>query len=1093
MTQKYQQFITSIEVFINKYYQNLLIRGGIIFAAFSLLLFLIIAVFETIGWFNSSVRLFLLLFFLTTTLFIFAYYLLLPLLRLFKLLPRITHHYANILLVKAFPEISDQIINILELKSLSTSHNADLIEASILQKIDKLSPYNFNLAIDYRRNKPVFLYFLAVVGCFLIVLFSKPSLIIDSSSRIIHYNKQFEKNVGYQVLLADTTLVVEKGKDLKVNFLVNGPVLPADLYIKFGSNTYLLPPIVNGSFSYTFKAINQNFSFYIFNSEYRTGAFQIRVINAPLLHNFSVQLQYPLYINRETESFNNLNEFNVPVGTVLTYQLKTYDADQLEFCGDTLECLPFKPVLGVYSFAHTFTAIHSTNYRIKATNQHFSSTVLTGRVTVLPDFYPGITIEKVMDKQSSNVIHFKGFITDDYGFSSLTFHANQSSVVLPIQKSLNQQEFYYSYEFKGTEGDEFTYFFEVFDNDGVNGPKATRSETYIYSIPQFSDILQQQQEANKALEEKLDKGLLMAHHLQRDIEQIQKSLLQENLSDYERKSQMEQLVQKNKELENLLSELSRDNLNKQSNTSLSDQQKQELLDKQKALQEMFDNMMTDELKDLLKQIEELQKNFNQQEFNQLSKDLKLNYEHLAKDIDRNMELLKRYNIESGVYEISNQLETLSKQQDSLARSNLLSNTELSQNELSQIQQELSLLQQTYDSLLNLNKTHDKPMELSEFNQEFNQIQDLMGKTQKELEQQNSDAVKSAEQGAKKMKQLSEDMSNSMQKNSSQQEGENADNLRVLLENFFYISFTQESIIEKFVGLNTSDPLFAALAVDQNKLLGSFTAIRDSLYALSKRTMQVGSHISSTAFTIETNLIAANEALLQQNFNRLNITQRTVLEKSNDLILLLSESLQNMDNMGQGSGSSNKKQKKPKKGQPSLSEMRKSQENMKQQLERMLNDMKNSQNQGGSQQGEQLARMLAEQEMFQQMLNDMLNGQSGVGKDTEQQLREIQRLIDQNRRDIINKSVSQSTLMRQNQIVTRLLDSEKSEQQRDLDNKRESKTANKYTNSPINNLFDEPTESIIFNELFYQNNLLLQPYYKVKYQKYLNEINNFENE
>ena len=55
---------------------------------------------------------------------------------------------------KHFPEISDKLLNLLQLKELSyTMADSDLLETAIMQKTSALSPIPFAKAIDLKQNK----------------------------------------------------------------------------------------------------------------------------------------------------------------------------------------------------------------------------------------------------------------------------------------------------------------------------------------------------------------------------------------------------------------------------------------------------------------------------------------------------------------------------------------------------------------------------------------------------------------------------------------------------------------------------------------------------------------------------------------------------------------------------------------------------------------------------------------------------------------------------------------------------------------------------------------------------------------------------
>ena len=159
------------------------------------------------------------------------------------------------------------------------------------------------------------------------------------------------------------------------------------------------------------------------------------------------------------------------------------------------------------------------------------------------------------------------------------------------------------------------------------------------------------------------------------------------------------------------------------------------------------------------------------------------------------------------------------------------------------------------------------------------------------------------------------------------------------------------------------------------------------------------------------------------------------------------------------------------------------ENIKQQLQQMIEQMKNGQN--SQNMGKEMGQSLMQHEMMQQMLRDLMN-KDGVGSDARKILQEIDNMLEQNRKELISKSINAQTIMRQNMITTRLLDAEKAEMEREYDDKRESKSADEFYSNPLK--FFEYKENDNFTiEYLNRNSHKLSNFYNNKYKQYLNNI------
>ena len=111
-------------------------------------------------------------------------------------------------------------------------------------------------------------------------------------------------------------------------------------------------------------------------------------------------------------------------------------------------------------------------------------------------------------------------------------------------------------------------------------------------------------------------------------------------------------------------------------------------------------------------------------------------------------------------------------------------------------------------------------------------------------------------------------------------------------------------------------------------------------------------------------------------------------------------------------------------------------------------MKGQMSQGpkpGERQGmsQQLAQMAQQQaalrEALQQLADELGGGNTEDGK-LAKELREIADQMDKTEEDIVNKRLTEETLKRQEEILTRLLEAQDADRQRKTDNERQSNTA-----------------------------------------------------
>lgn len=1083
MTDNIQILKDKLNKFIDKYYANLLLKGIIFIPIVFFLVIFFVSWLEYINWFSINIRLFIFLFSFATLLFFVFVFLLVPLLKFFKIGKRLSDRKAAKIIALHFPDVQDKIINALELHN-DFSEKDELIIAGINQKIEELSKFNFSEAVNFKSNLKIAPYLIIALLVFLLSFFVTPEIYTSGTKRLVDFNTEYVKEVDFSVFVDNKKLSVNKGDNLQIDIILDGQKLPEELFINYGNLDFLLEKITEKHYKYKFKNVNNNFYFGIHdNKNFRSKNYEVKVLLTPILKNYKANLIYPKYINKNNETFSNINEINVPHGSNLEWEFFT------QFCDSIL--LKKKDTILSYKVKNNFLkisniALKNTTFFVSLINQNTKIESLIGiKVNVIPDLYPSIRVNYVKDKTNQRLFYFKGIISDDFGFSKLEVHKSKNKEAINYIKNLRQQEFYYAYEFP-KDSLETEIYFKVYDNDFVGGPKSAHSDAIKITFPKAAEIDNKQKEDFKAITEKLDKSLMMAYELERDIQEIKKSLINDNLKNWEKKKQIENLIDKHNQLNKIVNEIAKKNLEKDNFKNSFSESAQELLEKQKQIQELLENVMSDEIKKMLEELEKLSQQYNEDKLNELSKKMEINYDELSKELDRNLELLKKFEIEERINNQIENLKKLSRKQNKLGKElgQRKTNLDSLKKQNKKNVEELQRISKEYKENKEKNEELKNPMDLKDFQDSFKQIEKNILDNEKQIQDNEQNAKENAKQNAKDLKQLAENMKEMLEKNKQKEMGENADALRLLLNNLFFISFGQEKLMNEFLYIDYDNPKYIHFLEEQKKLTDDFKIVRDSLYSLSKRTPLIGKHISKSAFSIENEMINTLSFIEKRNIGMARRKQQEVLTSSNDMILLLSESLQKMDAMGGGQGSGNKKKKqKPKKNaKESLSDMKKTQESFKQQLQDMLNNMK----QGKGKSKAQMGKMLAQQEVLQQMLNELLNN-GDIGKQATKQLKEIKNLMEMNKRDLVNMQLSDQTFFRQKQIMTRLLEAEDAEQERDKENRREAEQARDYKISNPKKIFENDKEKINFNEIFNTKSINLLDFYKYKYIDYLQKI------
>src|ERR1700761_9139957 len=142
VSENYELLIGKIGTFIRKYYFNNLLRGLIFLGAGLFSAYVVITLSEYFGNFNKGFRTFLFYFFIFLNLGLITWLVIPSLMAWLKLGKTITHDQAAEIIGRHFADVSDKLLNTLQLKKLADDNlvHRELIEASIDQKIETLKP-----------------------------------------------------------------------------------------------------------------------------------------------------------------------------------------------------------------------------------------------------------------------------------------------------------------------------------------------------------------------------------------------------------------------------------------------------------------------------------------------------------------------------------------------------------------------------------------------------------------------------------------------------------------------------------------------------------------------------------------------------------------------------------------------------------------------------------------------------------------------------------------------------------------------------------------------------------------------------------------
>jgi len=752
----YPIIISKLDEFTRKYYKNQLVKGVLYTAAISLFFYLILIVSEYYGHFNTIVRTILFYSFIVTNTLIIIQWIIIPLLKINKLGKIISYEQAAQVIGTHFNSIQDKLLNVLQLNRLSSEvkrdQNISLIEASINQKILELKPIPFTNAIDISKNKKYLKFVFIPLLIFGSILLSAPSIITDATKRLVEHQQYFEKQAPFRFTVKNKDLKTIQQEDFQLEVKLEGSQVPEEIFIQIDNNEYKLNKENTINFNYVFKKVQQNTRFRLVGDGFYSKEYELLALPNPIILNFDVRLNYPAYTGKKDELIKNTGDMIIPTGTIVSWNFNTQHTQSFKMTfSDTSISLNTNKE-NAYTYSSRF--FKNKTYTITTANQFLnSSDSIVYSINVIPDLYPGIEVEETKDSLFSKQLYFRGLIKDDYGFTKLSFHyqfknedsseakrakSNTGEIIIPINnKNINQNEFFHYWDLStlGIEsGDEIEYYFEVWDNDGVNGSKSARSQKMLFKAPSLKELAENTEKNNQKIKESLSDGLKKSKELQKEMNDLNKKILEKKALGWEEKKKIQELLDKQKEVEKTLENIQKENkknLNEQSEYKKLDEK---IVEKQKQLEELFKDAMSDELKEKLKELQKLMENMDKTKIQEALEKMKFDNKDLEKELDRSLELFKQLEFEQKLTETKEQLEKLAQDQKELAKKSEQKNADNKnlKEEQDKLNKNFEEVKKDLQQLEKKNNELDQPNEMQNTSQQQQEIEQEMKNSSDQL-------------------------------------------------------------------------------------------------------------------------------------------------------------------------------------------------------------------------------------------------------------------------------------------------------------------------------------------------------------------------
>ena len=854
---------------------------------------------------------------------------------------------------------------------------------------------------------------------------------------------------------------------------------------------------INGSevpaYQGTLENVNRPLEYYIDVKGVTSAQYQVTISDEPVVTEFQYRLNFPAYTQLQPQTLPaNTGNIQTPFGTELIFRgqgNKPLTEARLAFeeSGDMPLEITTQPATDpqapqTTSTSHimqgTFIAQQTENYRIRITDtEGFTNRdPINYTLTVFKDTAPEVNIvsparDTVLD--NAMLIELAVEASDDYGIQEIqlvyrveTEGAEEVNIPLKrwdVQNASIRRSVSVTYTWDVDPigifpGETLAYYVQALDNDNVSGPNIGKSPTYTLRFPSLSELYDsvatEQETEQRGLEELVDEQADATGLIDTLLGKVRKrqelTFNDENL--------MQQVLENQKQIEQTAQQLV-DDMNE---TAKEMEQNQlfdaETIQKYQELQNLMEKALSEEHKEILRKLSEALSKQQMQDQEQAMTEANLSQEQFLQQLERAKSLYEQILLQQDLEAAAKQAQALAEQQKELMDTLETSLDSAPANELAEkedrIGDEFGKLSEKLDKLgtemaeLAENKENAPPQigrladeikRLNEFTEEHNLPEDIEATSENLRSGQNNEALESGRAAEQTLTELAQGLDNAL----AFMEGANANEtltaMREAVESALHLSHLHEDVLTKTSGFRgTGQPnayipseilQLQALAADEISAAEGISQLSSKLWALGNRQMEVPPEVVWHLNASNDALSRAARALEDRQPTLAMPIQRSALADLNQAIFRLLDAMAQMNQQMGASGMENMMEQ--------LQQLAESQEQLNQMAQNLSQQMRE---QGQTPGFEQMMRQLAAQQQLIREATERLAERAeqmaqmlGSLEEVAEDMTEVERALQQGELD-------EQVLNRQDQILTRMLDSLKSLQKRDVGKQRKGEVA-----------------------------------------------------
>ncbi|MBN1479843.1 hypothetical protein EH223_18210 [candidate division KSB1 bacterium] len=971
-----------------------------------------------------------------------------------------------------YKNIDDRLVNALQLyenfERDRDKYSISLIEAALSQVGDILARERFSAKVETQKVKNAVRYAAGVALFTLVPVFSFGSFFSAGFFRLVHPRQNFviRPAITFVVKPGDTQVI--KGDDVLVSAWVSDTTvmsLSLKLQNRFGENKIDLNRAKSDSFTYTISNVRDSLRYSFFFQDFASPVHSIFPIERPVLRSLNVKIEPPAYANIDPYILEeNIGDISALKGSKISLSglaNKNLSSGYLLFSDEQKSDLAMQG----RRIAAAFNVSRDDFYTIHLMDQdgYSSLSPIKYQINVIPDNFPIVRIirpGKDIDLEEDMTIPLAIEAEDDFGISQLRL---AYQLIPGGEGDIDSSRFVYSdiQDFNYGEDllrvmlnwdlsqldmfptDVLVYFVQVYDADMISGPKSARSTVYRARFPSlyemYEEMANDQDEVTTSFEETLEK----TRALQNKLDDLTLEMKRTIEMDWQQKQEIDEAVQQQRDIEQQIEQMTQQLDEMIEKMEKNDLFTAETIEKFQEIQQLYQDLMTPELEDTMRKMSEAMQNLNEEMIRQAMEKLKLNADDYNKALDRTISLLKKLKAEQKLDQALKMAQDLADRQSDITEGSQKQQAEHErlQKEQERINQDADALSQVLDELQRESKEipmlpseqiNDAAAEMQSqnFQENLDALQNMLAQNQMAAAPKTSSNIqKSFEKMASNLEMAKQMMSGEMQRQAMQA-------MRKLSRELLQLSKQQEELMQQTRDVARNSSEYPELANRQQEIASGLDRVTDEMSAVMNESFGIDPQVSQSLGKAMAHMDTALREMENRNASNASENQGSSMANINSAIRRMQQSMQNMQQQGGSGGMSY---------QQFLQQM--------QQLAGAQGQINQQTPQAGSNgqlslgQQAALARLAAEQRQVRKSMEELAREAEGMSEvlGSLDKIAEDMKKVEQ---DFANNNISRDTINRQNRILSRMLDAQKSVHRREFSRERKAETGKNYvTTSP----------------------------------------------